>query len=88
MGVHLGAWYGAVNIYVVDDLINLPTGGEYEITLRGLARDEMFTQRGAMVQMERMRPVGPALLYPIAKWTAYLCLLCACVIVIVYAIKR
>jgi hypothetical protein len=65
------------NIYTADQYLKLPVGGDYKLELRSDAQTDLFSQRGAMIQLTRHEPVGPELLYPIAKWTAYTCLIVA-----------
>ncbi|PYQ27606.1 MAG: hypothetical protein DMF56_19700 [Acidobacteria bacterium] len=76
------------DIFVADGLIEIPAGGDYDVVLRGLGRDELFTQRGAVVRLARTQPVGPELFYPVARWLAYFCFVCSGVVVLIMAWRR
>lgn len=77
--VRIAGWLSDIEIFAADGLIDLPTGGEYDVALNSVERHESFTQRGSMVRLARIQPVGPDLLYSIARWSAYFCFFCSCV---------
>jgi hypothetical protein len=64
-------WYERFEMFAAGDVIELPSRGKYDIVLESIDRDPLFTERGAIVQLVRMQPVGPDLLYSVAEWAAY-----------------
>jgi hypothetical protein len=70
------------NMYTADKYLTFPAGGAYELVLRSEGEVDLFNQRGAMIQLTRYGPVGPELFYPIAKWTAYACLVAASIMAV------
>jgi hypothetical protein len=57
--------------YAGDGPIELPAAGNYEISLKTDLAVDAFRENGAMIQLVRLSPVGPEMMYPIARWTAY-----------------
>lgn len=86
--VRVGGWSPDTDIFVADGLIDIPSGGDYDVVLRGLGRDELFTQRGAVVRLARIQPVGPDLFYSIAQWLAYVCFVCSGVVVLILGWRK
>jgi hypothetical protein len=78
--LHNCAWTRDTTIYCPDSLLVLPKGGLYTISLTTRSRLIELEDRGALLQLTRFEAVGPELSYPIARWLAYGCFICAIII--------
>jgi len=68
-----GGWTRDTTIYFPEELLELPSGGQYTISISNRGPDSLFGDRGALIQLARVEPSGHELLYPITAGIAYLC---------------
>jgi hypothetical protein len=72
----LSSWSSDTDIYTAG-MVTLPRGGDYHVLFHGGKRAALFTERGGVIQFERVAPSGYGLLYPVLNGFAYLCFLFA-----------
>jgi hypothetical protein len=74
--LHAGSWTRNSAQYSPEDVWTLPPG-EYEFTATGGQVPAVFSQRGAVLHLHRLEPVGPGIAIEMVSWIGYILLLWA-----------
>ena len=85
--LHVGSWSAVGRTFSPDEVWVLPAG-QYEVRIENLGSvPPIFRDRGALIYLERMEPVGPDLGIELSKFMGYALLFTATVFAVFLAVR-
>jgi hypothetical protein len=86
--LRVGSRGGTEVSYYPDDVWVLKPGREYTVTVTGGAVPAVFSERGAVVQLRRLEPVGPDLGIELAVGLGYVLLAGAFILSVIVSVRE